>query len=85
MPDSENLQKKVINAIGSIAPEAKCPICRSEDWLVQLGTSYLPLSFDSGSTTSYNQNAFPVALLVCGVCGNTHLMNLNVLLKTESK
>lgn len=80
MPDSPELQKRVIEAIGAKAPEAKCPICGNEDWSVQLGTSYLPLSIVSGSTRSWNQNALQVALLICNICGNTHLLNLDVLL-----
>jgi hypothetical protein len=81
MADSEKLQKQVIDAIGKVAPNVKCPICGQEEWIVQLGTSFLPLSVQTGSTTSYTGNALPVALLICNVCGNTHLMNQSILLK----
>jgi len=78
--NSEQLQKLVIQAIEKKMPDAVCPLCKSPDWNVQLGTSFLPLKTEAGYSSSWNQNALPVVALICGNCGNTHLLNLFVLL-----
>lgn len=80
MAESIELQKAVIAALNEKIPNAVCPLCKVQDWNVQLGTSFLPLKIETGNTSSWNSNALPVALLICGNCGNTHLLNLEVLL-----
>ena len=79
MIDSFELQKKVIQALADKMPDAVCPLCKSPDWNVQLGTSYLPLKTESASGASWAQNALPGVALICGNCGNTHFLNLRVL------
>jgi hypothetical protein len=85
MVDSSELQKQVIEALAALGPAPKCPICGHDDWSVQVGTSYLPLKTESAYGSSWNQTALAVAGLICDTCGNTHLLNLNVLLKKKPK
>ena len=80
MTDSDQLQKLIIQAIEQKMPDAVCPLCKSPDWNVQLGTSFLPLKIESASGSSWSQNALPGVALICGNCGNTHFLNLRVLL-----
>ncbi len=84
MANSEDLQKKIIEAINAkIGTTFRCPLCQHSDWQVQLGTTFLPLKVQSQYGNSYSANALPNAALICTVCGNTHLLNLFVLLPEE--
>ncbi len=78
--DSSNLQERVIQALSEKIPNAKCPLCGADEWSVQVGTTYLPLETQFTGSASWNQRAFPSIALICENCGNTHLMNLSILL-----
>jgi len=79
-PNSPELQKRIIEAIEKKAPNSKCSLCNTEEWFVQLGTTYLPLQMISENSSSWSQQALPSAALVCNNCGNTQLLSLSVLL-----
>lgn len=81
MISSQELQQKVIEALAEkIEMGMRCPLCQVDDWNVQIGTTFLPLRTESPNGSSWNQQALPSAALICGNCGNTHLLNLSVLL-----
>jgi transcription elongation factor Elf1 len=80
MANSEKLQKQVIQALTEKIPNSKCPLCGVQQWVVQLGTTYLPLEVQVGSGSSFSQRAISAALLICTNCGNSHVINLSVLL-----
>ena len=86
MPSSTELQERVRDAITKKLGEANCPLCKNFNWTIQLGTSSLPIKTESAYGASYTQNALPSAILICNICGNTHLLNLKILLdETEAK
>jgi hypothetical protein len=81
MPNSEVIQKKVIEALSKKLPDnTVCPLCKVSDWQVQIGVTHLPLQIEVGSTSSYSQKGLSNVDLICGNCGNTHLLNLRILL-----
>lgn len=80
MADSADIQRLVVQALAQKMPNVRCPLCGSDDWNVQLGTTYLPLKIQTGFSSSWNQSALPAVALICGNCGNTHMLNLRVLL-----
>jgi hypothetical protein len=77
---SEELQKKVIEALSVKAPDTTCPLCHTKRWNVVSGTILLALKSSSQYGNSYTQSGLPSVALVCLNCGNTHLLNLTVLL-----
>ena len=80
MLTSNELAKLVVQKISEILPNAVCPLCQNPTWTVQPGTTFLPLKHQSETGSSYSQNALPLVALVCRRCGNSHLLNLSVLL-----
>lgn len=77
---SEELQKRVIEALKVKAPDTTCPLCHTNRWNVVPGTLLLGLKSSSQYGSSYIQNGLPSVAIVCLHCGNTHLLNLSVLL-----
>ena len=77
---SEELQKRVIEALNIKAPDTTCPLCHTKRWNVVAGTTLLGLKSSSAYGSSYTQNGLPSVAIVCLNCGNTHLLNLTVLL-----
>jgi hypothetical protein len=94
MPFSPEVRAKVIEAIGKKAPSiGKCPVCGQMDkfllgdGLVRMEVVDTPFQ-QTGSMSVFDVSRFPFAVvsrvaahvpLICDNCGNTYLLNINVL------
>jgi hypothetical protein len=69
--------KRIADRFNSIAPGARCPLCKNAQFTVAHGLTVIsmqneyPLFIGKGSG-----GEIPCAALVCNVCGNTNLINL---------
>ena len=70
---------KIIAALNSrVGPPKPCVICGNNSWLVNARFARIPATRNANNA-EIGTHGYPFTMIVCGHCGNTHLINLLVL------
>lgn len=81
MKFSPRVEEQIINALASRLPGrtlGACSICKTAQWQLVNGFVALILT-DEPQQIKLGGQILPSAILYCTKCGNTHLLNLQVL------
>jgi len=77
---SEKEQKEIIAALNAKIPNPpSCALCGKNQWQISGKYIYLVLQEEPKSLTSQNVESLPCIAIICGNCGNTHLLNMYML------
>lgn len=72
--------KRVIARLNQLMPDMRCPLCRTDDWIVANGLVFLRVEEYtdalSRGLTRGRASEMPCTAITCKVCGNTQLLNL---------
>lgn len=80
MKYSEEVGARIIARLNQVAPNLKCPLCQTDNWVIANGYVFLPVHQHSFAfLRGGGSGELPCAAITCKVCGNTHLLNLVML------
>jgi transposase-like protein len=79
MKFTQDVANRIIARLNAVIPDMKCPLCRTDDWIVANG--YVFLQVHEHTSSIYRElyrksSEMPCVAITCKYCGNTHLLNL---------